>query len=154
MIRKSMWAGVAMAVALAAPGLAAAAPWVEISATRSDVYFFDVASVTRSSNGLARGWFYVVMFENDEDGEASYRLHAEFDCSGGRWRIVESIWYSPQGVQLYADTGRQPGEWINVRPGATDEIQLKAVCKGSIPSGGVTAEDTSTFITSVRARPH
>lgn len=113
-----------LVASLSAPALAA--DWVLVSTNaREDTFYIDSKSVRTASNGYKRALELTVYRQSDKFGDTSSQELVEYDCSGGRRRVLRSAFFSGQRI-----TASGPGDakWITHEFNSSGQNILKFVC--------------------------
>lgn len=96
----------------------AMAEWVKAGENgQGDEFFIDPNSV-RKDGHLRRAWEIFNPKRRDENGVASFRTLAEYDCNSDRYRVISfSIHSEPMAGGKTIRSFNSSGEWIYIPPG-------------------------------------
>jgi hypothetical protein len=114
-----------MAVALPAPALAA--EWVLVSnSANGDQHLIDIQSIRTMPNGYKRAWKRADYLEPAENGNTGYKSFDEYDCNGGRKRLLQATMF--RGIEV-STTVNSPGNWDYILPDSNAESLFNFVCR-------------------------
>ena len=119
-----------MASALPAPALAADWVFVGVGAGNYNQFYIDRGSIRTMPNGYKRAWKRTIMGLPDENGDTSSLLFEEYDCNGGRSRIIHLTYFKDEKVTV---NGAASGKWSFIAPESNGESFLNFVCYGKRP---------------------
>ena len=123
--------GAVMAVALIASVQAAEpTPWTRVIevADGEAVFYIDRTTIKRE-RGLVKVWELQDLRQKTPEGVRSMKLLLEFDCRGGRSRVVFGTSHAePMAGGAPLGTDKTPGEWTGSTPGTVAEAIQQAVC--------------------------
>ena len=90
------------------------AKWVRISENSKFVLYLDSATIRKDGNHRTV-WNLHDLKKQDPEGERSVRLQHEYDCQGGRVRLLATSTHSAQMAKGKVLTNNDTaGEWINL----------------------------------------
>ncbi|MEO8134487.1 MAG: surface-adhesin E family protein [Betaproteobacteria bacterium] len=107
----------------------AVADWVKVLETDIVDQYVDPATIHRDGD-LRKAWRLQNLKSPTPDGQQSLRLLSEYDCKGGRMRILLGSSYTgpmATGQSLFLGAGVE-SEWDRVPPDSMGELVLKYVC--------------------------
>jgi len=116
----------ALLIAVATPVWA---KWVRVG--ESNKFFLYQDSATIRKNGDFRTiWVLHDLKEKDSDGEKSITLKHEYDCRGGRFRLLASGYYSGKMAKgkILSRSDTPNAEWINIPRRSGHWGTFKFVC--------------------------
>lgn len=109
--------------------LPARAAWQLQLATASADHYADDASL-QALSGLRRVWELQDLRMPDARGVRSWRSFVEYDCRGGRQRVLErSAFAGPKASGGVLPVESVEGVWADVRPGSPAATMLRWACQ-------------------------
>lgn len=118
-----------LAVAVSTFSAAAAAQWVKLGETH-DTLLYQNPSTLEKNGPLRRVW-EIQDFRTDVfgDGVRSLRYHAEYDCSGGRMRVLSlHAFKSRMATGAALDVPFSTSDWVPIPLNSIASISLTVAC--------------------------
>lgn len=104
------------------------AQWTPVDGSEKSYDYVDWQTL-RAEGDLRRVWTLHDLLQRDKDGDMSYRNHLEYDCAGGRYRSLQSLFYAGS-MATGRLTGRSeaPSPWRVVSPGTIGATVMRSAC--------------------------
>lgn len=125
-MRKLLPALVLVASAVSVPAFAA--DWVYVGSDSAAEYYVDRATI-RQVRTYKQAWVQTIYFDSDALLEREVNLN-EFDCAGGRLRLIQSSEYFRDG-QNRSETGDRV--WFYAPPTSIANALIDYACFGTLP---------------------
>ncbi|MEO8305990.1 MAG: surface-adhesin E family protein [Betaproteobacteria bacterium] len=107
---------------------AAWADWVKVAESDTVVHYLDPATIHQDGD-LRQALEIQDLKARAQHGELSLRTLFEFDCNGGRVRVLSASAYSgPMAMGKIMSVEIIPDNWDPIPPGTLAEGYLRVVC--------------------------